>query len=367
MHDDRRQPPLLAGTEVHHYRIMRLIGRGGMADVYRACHAVTGEEVALKLLAPIYAVSVLEQRFQREAINAARLRHPGCVRVIEHGVAEDGTLFLSMELLTGRTLRSELNAAGKLAVGHAVRVIKELLDALAHAHGAGVLHRDIKPENVMFRRPQLPPPPVRIRRGAAPAVVLIDFGLSVLRDDARLTAIGTCMGSPSYLAPERLLEQSYDERADVYAVGVVLYELLAGAPPFSGTTPIEIARQHIERSPLAIDDLRPDVPQRLASIVHRALAKDPDDRFQSATEMLSEIRELPPIWTAPYPIPLLDLEALRARPSLPLIELGPHGHEATIPLSSRSITLILPPTLWRRAVRWVARLFRPRRYATGAY
>ncbi len=355
------RPSVPAGTAIARFRVCRLIGRGGMADVYSAVDLQTGDPVALKLLAPAYGVGPFEERFRRETSNAARLDHPGCVHLIDHGVAQDGTLYLAMELLTGRTLRGELEAAGKFSVGHATRVIGQLLDGLAHAHAAGVLHRDVKPENIMTRRAAPPPPPVRVRRGDPPAVVLIDFGLSALADDARVTAAGTCIGSPSYLAPERFLERDYDERADVYAAGVILYELLAGAPPFTGATPAEIARQHIEREPVPIARLRPDVPAGLAALVHRALAKDPDDRFVNAGHMLAELRTLPPPSTARYPIVSPGSFAPANSGSPPAAE---PSAEPTIPLSTRSITFIREP-VWRRMRRWLVRFARPRALAAG--
>ena len=172
---------------------------------------------------------------------------------------------------------------------------------------------------------------------------MIDFGLSALADAARLTAVGTCIGSPTYLAPERALELDYDARADIYAAGVIFYELLAGAPPFSGKTPAETARLHIEKTPEPIERLRPDVSPGLAQLIHRALAKDPAERFASAGDMLATLRALPPASTARYPI-----SAPADAPA-----------EPTIPLSTRSITFV-PEPKWRRLGRWLARLGRPR-------
>jgi serine/threonine-protein kinase len=253
-----------------------------MARVYLA-RAPGGAEVALKLLAREITGGALAARFAREVASAARLQHPGCVRLLDHGTTPDGVPYLVTEHLAGPTLRDALGHAVRLPIPEATSVARQLCRALAHAHGAGVLHRDIKPENAMYRRP-----------GTSGEIVLIDFGLARLFDDAPLTAIGTCVGSPSYLAPERLLEQRADERADLYAIGVVLYEMLAGRPPFEGDTSIEIARQHIMAPPQPIQDIRPAVPAALAAIVHTALAKDPADRFRHAGTMAAALASVPP-------------------------------------------------------------------------
>ena len=267
--------PLARGSRVGAYQVIRRLGAGGMATVYQA-RAPGGLLVALKLLAPEMAEGTRAARFAREVATAARLRHPGCVRLIDHGFTPGGTPYLVTDLLTGPTLRDAL--ARRFSIAEVVLAGIELGDALAHAHRAGVLHRDIKPENIMFRGPG--------RRGGA---VLIDFGLSRLFDDAPLTAVGACFGSPSYLAPERLLERRCDERADLYAMGCVLYELLCGRPPFVGDGPLDIGRQHVLELPVAVRQRRPSTPPALAAIVHRALEKDPAQRFARAETMAAAL------------------------------------------------------------------------------
>ncbi|HEU5055496.1 MAG TPA: serine/threonine-protein kinase [Kofleriaceae bacterium] len=267
--------PLARGSRVGTYEVMRHLGAGGMATVY-AARAPGGQLVALKVLARELAEGTRAARFAREVATAARLRHPGCVRLLDHGFMPDGTPFLVTELLAGPTLRDALGR--RFSIAEVLLSGIELCDALAHAHRAGVLHRDIKPENVMFRGPG--------RRGGA---VLIDFGLSRLHDDAPLTAVGTCLGSPSYLAPERLLERGCDERADIYAMGCVLYELLAGRPPFVGDGPLEIGRQHVFDLPVPLRQRRASTPPALAAVVHRALEKDPQQRFARAETMAAAL------------------------------------------------------------------------------
>jgi len=266
---------LSKGTTVAlRYTILETLGRGGVAIVYRARHQTLNRDVALKVLDPMSG-GPMAARFDREARNAARLSHPGCVRVFDYGSAVDGSRFIAMDLLEGRTLREEMDVCGPFSIGRASWVAIELLRALSHAHENGVLHRDVKPENVMF--------------SARNDVVLIDFGLSRIEDDASVTAVGTCVGSPSYLSPERLLGQDYDERADIYAVGVVLYELIAGRRPVLGDSALEIAVRQIDEEPEPIVWLRPEVSLELGAVIHRALAKDPSDRFASAGEMLGAL------------------------------------------------------------------------------
>jgi serine/threonine-protein kinase len=256
------------------YRILGTLGQGGMGTVYRAEHVALRRQVALKVLGAEFQGTDLERRFEREARTAARLDHPGCVRVLDHGRTVDRQLYLAMELIDGPTLASWMAAAGTLRVADAVRATDELLVALAYAHAQGVLHRDVKPENVMFAR-----------RGGGTCVVLIDFGLAQLRDDAGITQRGACVGSPSYVAPERLLGEPSDERADLYSVGIVLYEMLTGRRPFGAGEPLDIAMRQLQDTPPPVAEIRPDLPAELVQLVTRALDKDPTRRFASAAEM----------------------------------------------------------------------------------
>jgi len=271
---------LLPGAHVGAYEIVEELGRGGMARVYLA-RSPERPEVALKVLEPEFAGQARSARFAREVDAAARLSHPGCARLLDHGSTRDGLLYLVIERLRGPTLREALGTRHRLRLREVLEIGRQLCSALAHAHAAGVMHRDVKPENVMYRGP-----------GDTGEVVLIDFGLSRLRDDVPLTVAGTCLGSPSYVAPERLLERPADGRADLYAVGVVLYELAAGQPPFVGTAPLDIARQHIVVRPRPLRELRPAAPAGLAAIVHRALEKQPELRFPRAEIMGAALEAL---------------------------------------------------------------------------
>jgi serine/threonine-protein kinase len=185
-----------------------------------------------------------------------------------------------MELLDGPSLAEALATEGRPTAARALYVTRQLLGALAHAHAHGVLHRDVKPDNVML-----------VIRDV-PRAVLIDFGLAKLHDEAALTAAGTCVGSPSYIAPERLLGQAYDARCDLYSIGVMLYEMLAGVRPFVGDTPEEVMQRCLARPPRPLRAIRKDIPAVLDAFVTRALAKDPDRRFADAEEMLSALADI---------------------------------------------------------------------------
>ncbi|MGE0869662.1 MAG: serine/threonine-protein kinase [Kofleriaceae bacterium] len=280
-------------TFADRYQILALLGRGGMGEVYRAEHLALGNQVALKILGPELE-GAREERFEREARTTARLNHPGCVRVLDYGRAEQ-LQFIAMELVDGQNLATVLRDEGPFSTARAARVGKSLLAALAHAHENGVLHRDVKPANVML-----------VTTGA-PRCVLIDFGLARLRDDGPLTAVGTCMGSPSYLSPERLLGRDYDARADLYAVGVILYELLAGAKPFPGDSPREIMQRLSDRPPRPLRAIRNDVSRSLDAVIMRALAKDPARRFPDAETMLGALDDVPVLER------LAELRAITAR------------------------------------------------------
>lgn len=263
------------------YEILAPLGRGGMAHVYRARHRGLDREVALKIIRPRTDDPTFGERFAREARTAARLDHPGCIRVIDSGSA-GGVRFLAMDLLPGPSLRVDLDRDGAFDGDQVVPIARQLLDALSHAHDRGVLHRDVKPENVVWADQ------------ARSRVVLIDFGLSRLEEDAPLTATGACVGSPSYLAPERLRQLAYDGRADLYALGILLYELLAGERPFSGKSSLAIARKHLEEPPPPLAERRPDLAPPLIALVDRALAKDPAERFADAAAMRAALDAIEP-------------------------------------------------------------------------
>jgi len=263
------------------YTLRRLIAKGGMAEVWEGEDAVLGRAVAVKVLYPHLAHDAsFSERFRLEAIAAARLAHPNVVATYDTGI-DDGLAFIVMELVEGHTLRHEL-ADGPLPPALAVDIAAQVADALDYAHGAGVVHRDVKPANILLRPD-----------GQAKVA---DFGIAkaVLGDEpARdLTRTGTIIGTAKYLSPEQVDGRPLDGRSDVYALGVVLYEMLCGQPPFTGDTEMAIGVQHLSARPASPRSVRPDVPPALEAIVMRALEKAPADRFPSATAMRAALLQV---------------------------------------------------------------------------
>lgn len=231
-------PPALQDALADRYRILRELGAGGMATVYLARDLKHEREVAIKVLRPDLAASLGGERFLREIRIAAQLQHPHVLTVFDSGEA-DGFLYYVMPYIEGETLRTKLVRDGQLPVGDAIRILREISDALAYAHSRGVVHRDMKPENVMLSG-----------RHAA----VMDFGVAKAVSEAtgrqNLTTIGVALGTPTYMAPEQATaDPATDHRADIYAVGVIAYELLTGRPPFTGTTPQQILAAHVTQAP----------------------------------------------------------------------------------------------------------------------
>src|ERR671934_1510232 len=256
------------------YRIVRKLGAGGMADVYLAEDQELGRPVAIKILNDRHAADdQFVERFRREAKNAAGLSHPNIVSIYDRGTAE-GTYYIAMEYLDGRSLKEMIIGRGPAPIKTAIDYARQILAAVGFAHRHGIVHRDIKPHNVLVS------PEGRLK--------VTDFGIA--RSGAsQMTEVGSIIGTAQYLSPEQARGAGTDARSDVYSMGVVLYELLTDQVPFTGDTPVEIAMKHLSEVPRKPSELRPEVTSDLDSIVLRALAKDPDDRFQSAEEMEAEL------------------------------------------------------------------------------
>jgi serine/threonine-protein kinase len=266
--------PVGAGELVGVYRIEREIGRGGMGRVFLATDTRLHRAVALKLLPSTVASHPGQrERLRREARAAAALTHPGICTVYALEEIDDRLAIVS-EYVDGRSLRDEI-AAGRASAATLEGAAIELADALASAHERGITHRDLKPENIM--------------RAAGGRLKILDFGLAVV-DGAgdmpgpRLTAEGTILGTPAYMAPEQLKGEPADPRSDVFALGVLLYEFATGAHPFAATTALATAARVLEHHPAPTAQVRSDIPARLADAIDRSLAKRPGDRFQHAGE-----------------------------------------------------------------------------------
>jgi len=259
------------------YSIERELPRGGMSRVFLATETALGRRVVIKVLAPELAATLSAERFKREIMLAARLQHPHIVPLLHAGQA--GTsLYYTMPFVEGESLRDRMRG-GRMALADVSRVLEEVASALGYAHGQGVVHRDMKPENVLFFHGQ---------------AVVLDFGIakaltaSAATDDsaARITQRGMSLGTPAYIAPEQAAgDPDLDHRADIYALGVVTYEMLCGHPPFAGRTPQQVMAAHATQQPEPIRRRRHDTPVELASVVMRCLEKHPVDRPSSATEI----------------------------------------------------------------------------------
>ncbi len=259
----------MLGKTVGKYRIVDRLGRGGMGTVYKAVDETLEREVAIKVLNPDLGESDVLKRFRAEAVTLARLNHQGIATLFELH-RHDDDLLMVMEFVRGETFHDLSERLGQLAPPQAAQLCVQVLDALAHAHRAGVVHRDLKPANLM------------VTEGGT--VKVMDFGIARVLGTEHYTQGGYMMGTPAYMAPEQVLGRDVDGRADLYAVGVVLYRLLAAQLPFEADTAIAMVQKQLSDAPTPVASFRPGLPEWCSAIIERALAKDPADRFQTAEE-----------------------------------------------------------------------------------
>ncbi len=320
------------------YRVDRLIARGGMATVYLARDLRLDRPVALKAMHPVLADDPdFVRRFVGEARSAARLSHPCVVAVHDQGTA-DGVVYLAMEYVDGSNLRDLLSRRGRLGPGEALGIVADVLSALTAAHEAGLAHRDVKPENILVT--------------AEGAVKVADFGLArAISTDSRSAATaGLLIGTVAYLAPEQVEHGVANELTDVYSVGIVLFECLTGSPPYSGSTPLSVAYQHVHGRIPAPSEVLPGIPAALDQLVARSTARDPADRFTNAREFSAgvlKVRALPELVasapaTAAHATVILDLsdgsQRSTGRPTAAM------GLESGVATAVATATELLPTT-----------------------
>jgi len=271
---------LRSGQRIGPYEVRGLLGKGGAGAVYLAEEPSLERRVAVKTLPAHLADDAdVVARFQREARALAQLRHPNLVHIYTVGEHE-GRPYFAMEYVRGYTLRSVVKNAGRFPPERAIHITAQVLSALDKVHGAGIVHRDVKSGNIIIDED-----------GRA---VLMDFGLARREQDARLTADHTVLGTPEYMSPEQAKGAAVDTRADLYSLGIVLYEMLTGSPPFRGKSAFEVLRQHIEASVPAPSAAAPGGSPELDAVVARAVAKAPEDRYPSARDMGTALSEVHP-------------------------------------------------------------------------
>ncbi|HEY0406243.1 MAG TPA: protein kinase [Pyrinomonadaceae bacterium] len=272
---------LLGQTLANKYRIEELINEGGMGAVYRGTHVLMEKTVAVKVLHPALAADdTIVARFSREAKAASRISHPHALNVTDFGESDNGIVFLVMEYLHGKTLKEVIHETGPMPLPRVNEIIRQVCGALEAAHGEGVVHRDLKSDNIML---------VEVSGGNDWAKVL-DFGIAKITEkvgqDPALTAPNLIIGTPQYMSPEQCSQASeIDSRSDIYSLGIILYEMLTGHVPFTGESPTAIMMKHLQDAPPSILEERRDLPAAVGRVVTRALAKRPEDRFQTVSEL----------------------------------------------------------------------------------
>src|SRR5215813_14433187 len=264
------------------YRIDERLSEGGMGTVYRATHVLMEKTVAIKVLRPSLAADEkIVARFSREARAASRISHPNALSVTDFGEDESGHVFLVMEFLSGKTLKQVIREEGPLPLARVVDITRQVGDALNAAHQQGVVHRDLKSDNIML-----------IDTMAGDHAKVLDFGIAKINEpegnhDPELTAPNLVIGTPQYMSPEQCSQDSpIDSRSDIYSLGVILYEMLVGHVPFTGDSPTMVMLKHLQEPVPSVLDERQDIPAAVNRVVSRAMAKIPDNRYQTVGELL---------------------------------------------------------------------------------
>ena len=261
------------------YALISHLARGGMADVFVGRDQLLDRQVAVKVLHGEYAANeAFVERFRREAQAAANLAHPNVVNIYDWG-RDRGVYYMVMELIEGRNLRDILRSEGALLPRRVAEIGIEVAAALSAAHERGLVHRDIKPANVLLTTDG--------------SVKVTDFGIARAWDDSeQLTRTGAVIGTATYFSPEQAQGHTADGRSDLYSLGVVMYELLTGSPPFSGESPVAVAYQHVREAASHPSQLNPNIPDALDAVVMTCLAKDPDQRYQTSEELIDDLQRV---------------------------------------------------------------------------
>lgn len=288
--------PLIGTTVAGRYKVIKLLGEGGMGQVYLAEHSAIEKRIALKVLRAEYAhKGDIVTRFQQEAISASRIKHPNVLDVFDFGQLENGCFYLAMEFLEGNDLADELQRARVLTAQRVLPIAMQICRALSAAHAKGVVHRDMKPENVFLQH----------TADGEEIVKIVDFGIAQLKpsneeaaaqsSQRRLTRTGMIFGTPEYMAPEQAVGKHADLRCDIYAVGIILFELFTGSVPFTGETFLGVLSKHLNEMPPAMRAIYPalEISSELEGVVQRALAKDPNYRFQTMNELSQALAATP--------------------------------------------------------------------------
>ena len=270
--------PVSAGDEIDCYRIESMVARGGMATIFRAVDMRDGRTVAIKVPHPEAECDpVFFDRFQREILIGRKLNHPGAVKTLNNG---DGSrLYMVMEWVDGRLLRQAMADEGRFSIDRSLRTALAICEALDHIHSKGVVHRDLKPENILL--------------DSNDGIKIIDFGIAYTAATRLLTfgKLSELMGSPDYISPEQVKGKRGDARSDVYALGVMLYEMLTGRPPFTGDNPFQVINDRLVNHPVPPREINPEIPPQLQEILYRALEREPAQRYASAREFARDLAD----------------------------------------------------------------------------
>jgi len=315
---------LVGKTLAGKYRVEELVSEGGMGAVYRGTHILMDKTVALKVLHPALAAdNVIVARFSREARAASRISHPHAISVTDFGESEDGIVFLVMEFLHGRTLKEVIKTSGPLPLKRVVEIMRQVCGALEAAHAENVVHRDLKTENIML-----------LDVAENDWVKVLDFGIAKIQEpagqDPGLTAPDLIIGTPQYMSPEQCSQTTeIDARSDIYSLGVILFEMLAGHVPFSGDSPTTVMLKHLQEAPPDLNRERGDLPLEVGQIVSRALAKKPEARFQTVRELRESLALAAEIKTAPE---LLTDEEVRRNERL--------AHRIVVPTGQKNEAMV---------------------------